>query len=75
MSKEAQARLSKPGQLHPGDGKIAYGLDTKEMPPFDPQNPDRHIYSRETQPVLTRVEKVLSKLLVSLVFCEPHCAY
>merc|ERR1712093_93460 len=43
------------GKLHGENAEIP---DT-----FDPAQPDRHVYSRYTQPVLTRTEKVLSALV------------
>ena len=52
------------GELHP---KADQGFSEGDEPPFDPQNPDRHIYSRYSQPVLTRTEKVLSALLVCYI--------
>lgn len=37
---------------------------------FDPRNPSRHVYSRYTQDIGTRAEKILSKINVSCLVLE-----
>ncbi|CAD6575661.1 MAG: hypothetical protein CYPHOPRED_005760 [Cyphobasidiales sp. Tagirdzhanova-0007] len=53
------------GQARVSDEGVSRTMDEEGSPPFDPMNPERHVYSRYTQPTLTRVEKVLSALLKS----------
>jgi hypothetical protein len=53
------------GLLHPDKLEGFTGTQGDDAPPYDAQNPDRHVYSRYTQPVMTRAEKVLSAALVS----------
>lgn len=55
----------KKGELYNDKPKGYTGTEGDDAPPYDPQHPDRHIYSRYTQPVMTRTEKVLSAALVS----------
>jgi hypothetical protein len=44
------------------------GPDTVAFEDFDMQNPARHIYSRETQELSGRVEKILSAINVTVYF-------
>ena len=39
---------------------------------FDVRNPERHIYSRYTQDISTRAERVLSKINVSATLLDPR---
>lgn len=55
------------GELYPEKPEGYTGTEGEDAPPYDPQNPDRHIYSRYTQPVMTRAEKVLSVAVVSII--------
>lgn len=54
----------KQGELYNDKPEGYTGTEGDDAPPYDPQHPDRHIYSRYTQPVMTRTEKVLSAVLV-----------
>ncbi|KAK9899917.1 PLP-dependent transferase [Cystobasidium minutum MCA 4210] len=53
----------KKGELYNDKPEGYTGTEGDDAPPYDPQHPDRHIYSRYTQPVMTRTEKVLSAAL------------
>ena len=52
------------GLLHPEETE-GFDVDKDVKPDWNLADPQRHVYSRYSQPTLTRAEKVLSALTVS----------
>ena len=58
--KFAMFLMSEPAFKHPRP----WSYEDSSLNEVDPWNPQRHIYSRESQEVSTRAEKILSKINV-----------